>query len=64
MSPASGPRFLPGEHLGQRGFRDEPELDQVIPDPRSVLFLLLECLFELFLRDQPFADQKVANAFT
>jgi hypothetical protein len=55
---------LPRQHLRQLGLLDEAQLDEVVPDTGPACFLFLKRLFELFLGDQTFLDQQVAQTLS
>jgi hypothetical protein len=56
-----GHAVLARQHPGEVGFLDETELDEVVADTCTVVFLLLESLVQLVLGDQPFSQKQIAN---
>jgi hypothetical protein len=52
---------LAGQHPGKIGLLYEPELDQIVAYPGSVISLLLKGFVELVLSYQPFLQKEVAN---
>jgi hypothetical protein len=57
-----GQAVLPGERLGELDLGDEAELDQTVAQAPAGLLLLREGARELLARDEPLADEELAQA--
>ena len=57
-------RYCRASILRELDLVDEAELDEVVADARAAGFLLLKRAVQLLARDEPLADEEIANAFT